>query len=268
MIIPDNWLILTGGGLISGLVAGLLGIGGGTILVPLLVSLGYIPVKAVATSSLAIVLTSFFGSLQNWRMGYLKFRQVFALGIPAVISAPLGAYLANLIPDYLLLFSFALLLLFNIYLGSLNRNLQLQQTLGEQSGFNEPKVQHNASYYMVSRLAIGTGAGLLAGLFGVGGGVIMVPLQILLLQEKIKTAIQTSLGVIVITSIAACAKHASVGNVVWLQGILLGLGGLVGAQITTRYLPKLPDRVVVICFYTMLAILSIYILIKAWFAYQ
>lgn len=63
-------LSLSGKGLVSGILAGLLGIGGGTLLVPLLVAIGYVTVKAVANSSLAILITSIFSSLQNWRMGY------------------------------------------------------------------------------------------------------------------------------------------------------------------------------------------------------
>lgn len=50
-MLAQMWLILSGGGLFSGILAGLLGIGGGTILVPLLVAIGYVPVKAAATSS-------------------------------------------------------------------------------------------------------------------------------------------------------------------------------------------------------------------------
>lgn len=68
----ENWLILATGGLFSGILAGLLGIGGGTVLVPLLVTLGYAPIQAVATSSLAILVTSISGSIQNWRMGYFN----------------------------------------------------------------------------------------------------------------------------------------------------------------------------------------------------
>ena len=110
-------------------------------------------------------------------------------------------------------------------------------------------------------------AGFLAGLFGIGGGVIMVPLQMLLLQEPIKVAIQTSLGVIVITSISSCFGHALNNNVVWLVGIILGCGGLIGVQISTRFLPKLPDKVVGFCFYGMLAMLSVYTFWKAWEAW-
>jgi hypothetical protein len=96
----------------------------------------------------------------------------------------------------------------------------------------------------------------------------MVPLQILLLGETIKTAIQTSLGVIVITAISACAGHALRGNVLWVEGLLLGAGGFLGAQISTRFLPKLPDHVVSLAFRSLLAILSIYVFYQAWQNYN
>jgi uncharacterized protein len=99
-----NWLFLAGGGLVSGILAGLLGIGGGIILVPLLVTLGYTTVQAVATSSLVIVISSISGSLQNWRMGYFDLQRVVYLGLPAIITAQAGVYLANRIPPYLILF--------------------------------------------------------------------------------------------------------------------------------------------------------------------
>ena len=256
-MIQHNWLILVGGGLISGILAGLLGIGGGTILVPLLVTLGYAPVKAVATSSLAILITATSGTVQNWRMGYINTQRVIYLGIPAILTTQIGVYLASLFPPYLLLAAFGLLLLLNIYLVDLRKRITATE--------GQPRQQFNP---LVSKIGTGGAAGLLAGLFGVGGGVIMVPLQILLLGETIKVAIQTSLGVIVITAISATVGHALKGNVLFLDGVLLGGGGLLGAQLGTRYLPKLSDRIVSLTFRTMLGILSIYIFWQAWRSYQ
>jgi uncharacterized protein len=63
----------------------------------------------------------------------------------------------------------------------------------------------------------------------------------LLLQEPIKRAIQTSLGVIVWTASSATLGHGLQGNVLWIPGLILGLGGLFGAQLSTRLLPKLAD---------------------------
>lgn len=246
----DHLLILIASGLFSGLLAGLLGIGGGTVLVPLLVTLDYIPVQAVATSSLAIVITSLSGSLQNWRMGHLDLQRVILLGAPALITAQFGVHTANLLPDYILLTTLGILLVVNIFLGNLRQRLVTQPTLTPTKITNfSPRI---------ARLGTGGTAGFLAGLFGIGGGVIMVPLQILLLKETIKVAIQTSLGVIVITAISATIGHALQGNVSFPIGLILGFGGLVGSQISTSILPKLPDRVVRFCLNGLLAILAVY----------
>jgi uncharacterized protein len=103
-----------------------------------------------------------------------------------------------------------------------------------------------------ARLLTGGIAGAIAGLLGVGGGAIMVPLQLLLLREPIKRAIQTSLGVIVLTALSATLGHALQGNVQWLPGLILGGGGLLGAQLSTRLLPRLPEAWVSALFRTFL----------------
>ena len=251
-------LVLGGGGLVSGILAGLLGIGGGVILVPLLVTLGYTPVQAVATSSLTILVTSISGSVQNWRMGYFDFKRVIYLGLPALVTAQIGVYLASRVAPYLLLFLFGVLLLINVYLVELRKRLSVKSEATKALQFNP----------VLSRLGTGGAAGILAGLFGVGGGVIMVPLQMLLLGEPIKVAIQTSLGVIVLTAVSASMGHTLAGNVLFIQGILLGIGGLLGAQISTRTLPKLPDRTVSLIFRIFLGILAGYIFSQAWTNYQ
>lgn len=248
-------LLLIIGGLFSGILAGFLGIGGGTVLVPLQVAMGFPPVQAIATSSLAIVITATSGTIQNWRMGYINIKRVILLGLPALLTAQIGVYFASVFPEKYLLITFGLLLLFNIYL------VQLRKNLISKSSAQQPLQSINPT---VARLITGSLAGILAGLFGVGGGVIMVPLQMLLLGEEIKVAIQTSLGVIVITAISAIVGHAYRGNILFVNGLILGFGGLLGAQISTRFLPRLPDKVISIAFRSLLAILSIYMFWQAW----
>ena len=275
----NELLILAAAGLFAGILAGFLGIGGGTVLVPLLVALNYAPVQAVATSSLSIVITAISGSFQNWRMGYLSLTQVAGIGVPAVITAQVGVYLAGIFPPPLLLVTFGLLLWLNIYLVEVRKRLTAKNLVEEVrknpqlpitnyplpiTNDQLPKDSNVLVNPIFARIATGSAAGLLAGLFGVGGGVIMVPLQILLLGESIKTAIQTSLGVIVITAISATAGHAARGNVLWVVGLILGGGGLLGVQVSTRFLPRLSDRVVSLAFRSLLAILSIYVFWQAW----
>ncbi len=263
---PDNILILIAGGLFSGVLAGFLGIGGGTVLVPILVALGYTPVQAVATSSLAIVITSISGSFQNWRMGFLDLKKVLYLGIPSLLTAQLGVYIASNVASYILLFAFGLLLWLNIYLVELRKQViaRKQREDAENLQNNLAATVDKTMNPVVARIATGGIAGVLAGLFGIGGGVIMVPMQMLLLGEAIKVAIQTSLGVIMITAIAATTGHYVAGNVLFMQGLILGSGGLIGAQVSTRFLPKLSDKVVSFAFRALLALLSINIFWQAW----
>lgn len=273
---PIELLILAFAGIVAGILAGFLGIGGGTVLVPLLISLGNESIQAVATSSLSIVITASAGSIQNWRMGYLDINNVLSMALPALITAQIGVFFANLFPEYLLLFTFGLLLISNIYLVELRKKIVAIKNQEEEANQNQEFVEENnetneTNVYKIQdlwhRILTGGAGGLLAGLFGVGGGIIMVPLQIVLLNENIKKAIQTSLGVIVITAISATAGHAYSGNVLWLTGAILGFGGLLGVQFSTRFLPKLPDKVVSLAFRSLLAILSIYIFWKAWQSY-
>jgi uncharacterized protein len=245
-------LILVLGGLVSGMLAGILGIGGGSVLVPLMVYLGFTPIKAIGTSSLAILLTSLSGSIQNWRMGYIDWRKISSLGVPALLAAQLGAILAQYTPAHWLLFGFAALMLTNIYLVGLKQRLISVKS-------SEPTTQ---KWKLSANIITGSLAGLVAGLVGVGGGAIMVPLQMLLLGETIKVAIQTSLGVVVLTAFSATIGHSFNGHVLVSHGIILGIGGLLGAQFGTRYLPKLPDAVVSNLFRITLFLISIYSFIQ------
>lgn len=256
--IAESLLILTSGGVVSGILAGLLGVGGGSILVPLLVALDHTPIQAVATSSLVILITSLSGSLSNWRMGYVDVKRVIYLGLPAAATAQIGVYLASRIPPYILLSIFGLFLLSSIYLVGIRRQL-----IHEEQTFAVQPLNP-----VLSRVGTGGAAGILAGLLGVGGGVIMVSLQMFLLGEPIKVAIQTSLGATIATAVSACIAHASEGNLLFFQGLILGSGGILGSQISTRFLPRLSDSVVNLLFRVFLLIMSIYMFWQAWISYQ
>jgi uncharacterized protein len=248
--------ILSAGGLLAGILAGLLGLGGGVFLVPFLIQLGFAPVQAAATSSLSILVTSLVGSWQNWRMGYLDFKRVGALGLPTLITAGVGTWFATILPQRFLLIAFGCLLLSNLYLVGLRKQAEVQ--LKQSEAPDRPSMPP-----MLSRTLMGSVTGLMAGLFGVGGGVILVPMQMLFLREPIKVAVQTSLGVIVIASLSSCLGHTLNGNIRFSAGLILGLGGLIGVQLSTRVLPKLPDRWISRAFRSLLCVLALYMFWKA-----
>ena len=257
-MLGGDFLILIVCGLSAGLLAGLLGIGGGFVVVSLLIALGYTPVQAVATSSFVIVINSISGSFQNFWMGCLDLRKVLYLVVPALATVQLGVYFASEIPSYALLSAFGIFLLLSVYLSSLRKNLAP----------NEEPVESTESSLWLFRMGTGGLAGFLSGFLGVGGGAIIVPLQMIFLKEPIKVAIRTSLGVLVGTAISATIGHALRGNVLFFQGLILGLGGFVGAQISTRALPQLKTTIVHRAFRFSLVSISVYIFWQAWRSYQ
>lgn len=247
--------LLAVGGLTAGVLAGLLGIGGGVLMVPLLLVFGLDVDQAAATSLLAILVTATTGSFQNWRMGYLQPKQVLLLAGPAIGLVLVGTEVGGLLAEHWRRAAFGSLLLANVYLVSLKKRIA---TTTAQPYQMSP---------VVARLITGGTSGFMAGLFGVGGGVIMVPLQVLLMNTGLKNAVRNSLGVIVLTSLVACVHNGLRGDIVYGAGLSLGLGGLIGVQMSTRFLPKLPDRIVSLLFRLLLCVLSSYVFWQAWHAY-
>lgn len=88
-------------------------------------------------------------------------------------------------------------------------------------------------------IGIGLLAGLLSGLFGVGGGTVIVPLLVLLLHFDQRLAAGTSLAAIVPTASVGVISYATTGSVAWIPAIILAAGAVVGAQIGTRLLPRI-----------------------------
>lgn len=92
-------------------------------------------------------------------------------------------------------------------------------------------------------IGVGLLAGLLSGLFGVGGGTVIVPLLVLILRFDQRLASGTSLAAIVPTAAVGVISYALSGSVAWLAGIILAVGAVFGAQLGTWLLARVPITV-------------------------
>lgn len=262
-------------GLLAGVFAGLTGAGGGILLVPILVWLGFPALAATATSNVAISLSAASGTWTNWRKFALPWRRVMVLAIPAVLLAPLGVWLAHQLPVKALLIAFAVFDLVAIGLLQLRvRPAEPQQTAeADPDGAkppSEPPVASDSGTALAPAapagvLGIGAGGGLLAGLFGVGGGLIMVPMQVLALRTPVRLASRISLAVVLFASISAVLSHvASGGDVRWSTGLVIAVGGLVGAPIGARWLHRFSDVQSTRLIQLVLLIVAISFFWRAW----
>lgn len=248
---PLDGLLLLLFGIVTGTLSGILGIGGGLLLVPALILSGTpTTVAATATSLIGVFLSASSGSLRNWQAGDLNWQVSLTLAAFGILTAQVGAIVGDRLPDALLSLGFAALLVITIYLMSLRKRLR-----------HGPEAKP-PTYRLVPTAGIGLLAGLLSGLFGVGGGVVMVPLQTLILGEPIKAAVRNSLGAIVLIAASGLFRHALQNNVLWVPGLCLGVGGIVGAQYGARLLPKLPERTVSLAFRALLLAMAVYMVVR------
>jgi uncharacterized membrane protein YfcA len=101
---------------------------------------------------------------------------------------------------------------------------------------------------LVAILAVGSAAGFLAGLFGVGGGILIVPGLVIAAGMDQRLAHGTSLAAVVPISVASFATYAAHGNVDWTAALWLSVGAVTGAIIGTKLLHVLPHRTLALLF--------------------
>ena len=96
--------------------------------------------------------------------------------------------------------------------------------------------------FVLSCIGVGLAAGLLSGLFGVGGGTVIVPMLVLLLRFDQRLAAGTSLAAIVPTASVGVISYAVHGSVAWIPALILAAGAVIGAQIGSWLLARIPQN--------------------------
>ncbi|MEA3370420.1 MAG: sulfite exporter TauE/SafE family protein [Campylobacterota bacterium] len=210
-------------GLGVGLLSGFFGIGGGTILIPLLLMLGYETKSAIGISVLQMVFSSIYGSYLNNKKGTLDAPMVLLIGIGGFIGALLSGLIASNLDDRLLemiFLSFASFALVRLFFKT-----------------KEHRDQREVSKAVL--LAIGVPLGALSMTIGVGGSIILVPILVGFLHVPLKKAISAGLFFVIFSSVAGFISHARLGHIDYESGVVIGLASLIGVYIGIH----LKDRV-------------------------
>lgn len=111
-------------------------------------------------------------------------------------------------------------------------------------------------------LALGLGAGLLSGFFGVGAGIIVTPLLVLVLHFAQKRAQATSLVMVSCAATAGLITYATASYVAWLPALFIILGSLTGVWIGSHFVQKIPDRKLQLAFGLFLILIALYMLLS------
>lgn len=250
-------------GLIVGFSLGLTGGGGSIFAVPLLVyGLGVDPRIAVGVSLAAVGSTTLFGMLHRLRSGEVEVHTGLIFSAGGVLGAPLGSWLGNQIPPSLLLLLFAALMILvatRMWRKASRSPAEATAIRAESGsrGSEEPgpscRRDPEGKLRMSSRCAllltvVGLVTGVLSGLFGVGGGFVIVPALVFFSGMGIHRAVATSLLAITLISSSGVASYLAAGRPLpfdiagwFLVGGLAGmwLGTQVGRQLSGPRLQKL-----------------------------
>jgi uncharacterized membrane protein YfcA len=198
-----------------GLSLGLLGGGGSLLTVPALVYLvGQTPHAAMTTSLAIVGANSLMGALMHRAQGTLDWKVALIFGGTGMLASYLSVNFSSQWRPEVLLIAFALLMLSIGLMLFFRRNSET-----DPSSIKKP-------LWLV--LVSGTGVGFLTGLFGVGGGFLIVPALVILVGLPVQMAVGTSLVVIAMNSIAGLVGHMGRGSFDLILTLIFTLAGLAG----------------------------------------
>lgn len=192
-------------GVLIGISLGSLGGGGSILAVPALVYVLDRPIQeAVPTSLLVVAVTSAAGAISHLRAGRIPWRTASVFAFTGVGGSLLGAYVNHRLSEDLVLLGFVVLMAGAAT--AMLRRAGVEQSAVDEGVFNDPWRER-----LTVLLGAGAGVGFLTGLFGVAGGIVIVPTLVLVLDFSMRTAVGTSLLIVVINSAAGFLAHRGYG---------------------------------------------------------
>jgi uncharacterized membrane protein YfcA len=256
---PESAIALVILGVFAGVLSGMFGIGGGVVIVPVLATLlGFELRHAIATSLGALMMpVSILAVIAYYRAGLLQIRIAAFVAVGLLVGGVIGAAIQDALSLDGLEILYGIFLLYNSW-----RFLEPRKWLGLVKSSVAPDPVMDAPWYLL--LGVGFLAGNVSALFGVGGGLVIVPLLIALLHFDQKAAVGTSLGALLPpTTIGAVLNDYSQGLLSIPTAALVAVGLLFGAFGGARLAIGLPTATVKRLYGAFLLIVGLRFILRA-----
>ena len=234
-------------GIVVGLSLGLTGGGGSILAVPLLIyGIGLAPLQAVPVSLVAVALTSMIGAVQTFRERLLVWQPAVVFSLGGMIGAPAGVMCAQFVAEKWIILGFALLaVIVGAYMwrraildpaaaGVVRANVHGTDA-GPVCRFTPDGDFRFGTPCALILSSAGIVTGILSGLFGVGGGFLIVPMLVYITRMGIHRAVATSLVIITVIGLTGAVTALWHGDVMWGTLLPFVAGGAAG-MISGRYL--------------------------------
>ena len=256
-------------GIVSGIVGALVGLGGGVILVPALLFLGtgfaffpeLSPQEIVGLSVIMMIFTGLSSTLAYMKVGTVDYKSGIIFFAGSAPGTVIGAFVnKNLdLPSFHLYFGILLVLLSLLLLirGHL-KEVHWFVDNGRQTTFTDKQQkQYVYGYPIWFALLLTFFVGFASGLFGIGGGSIIVPAMILLFLFPPHVAIGTSMFMVFLSAIINSITHISLGHVPWIYTAAIVPGAYIGAKIGAWLNKYLNSETLVIILRLVLLVLGL-----------
>ncbi|RLE51456.1 MAG: hypothetical protein DRJ26_02885 [Candidatus Methanomethylicota archaeon] len=226
--------------LFTGLISSMLGIGGGVILVPTFNLIVGLPIKrAIGTTKFLILFTSTSSALAHYRYRRIDWKIGLILESTTIPGSILGAYLVQILqPAILKLILGVILIITSINMATRKRakndyKSKREGILKRRIETKDGKVYEYAfsAKRIITAIILSFIAGIVAGVTGLGGGVVKVPVMNLILDMPIHISTATSSFMIMLTTPPTVAVHAILNHIDYLKAIIAIPGLIIGSQI-------------------------------------
>ncbi|MHC1569229.1 MAG: sulfite exporter TauE/SafE family protein [Candidatus Syntropharchaeia archaeon] len=226
-------------GFFIGIAASVVGIGGGGFIVPFLtLYFGMDVQEAIGTSIFTIFFTSVSSSLVYHKKNLIDPLLGATILFTSVIGAVFGAFSTSHVSSTLLSAFFGIFMIFPSLVMLSGKELGIRKKPITSFSIERKTESGNYSIDIPLVLLLGFFAGFLSGFFGIGGGILLVPLM-LFIGVPTRISIATSLFVMVFTSLSGACTHFTLGNIDFTCAMPLIVGLLIGAQIGPRISVKI-----------------------------
>ena len=240
-MIDQLWLILLG--FAAGILGSMIGLGGGIVMVPVLTFLGFSPTAAASNSLFAALSNAVASTISYSRQKRVEFSLGLKLGLLTIPGTILGAVISTDVTPTIFKILFGLVLIASAVYIFLRKKFETKEkTISKQM--------------MVFAVGASFFAGIVSAFFGIGGGIIFVPLMVVGMGMAMKKAAPTSQLILLFSSLSGVIVHSILGHPDFTQAGFLAIGSLVGGLVGARLSLDVKERYLQILVSTVILIAS------------
>ncbi len=226
-MLEELWLIPLG--IAAGILGSMIGLGGGIIVVPVLTFFGFSPTVTASSSLFAAFSNAVSSTISYWRQKRIEYTIGIRLALLAIPGTIIGAFVSSDVTPAVFKILFGLVLVASSVYIFYQRKIETRE-------YNKSK------QVLVLAVFASFFAGIISGFFGIGGGIIFVPLMVVAMGMGMKNAAPTSQLILLFVSFSGLVTHSILGHPDYYQALLLSIGAFVGGIIGARLSLEIKEK--------------------------